>query len=1160
VNASKLIRVLLALLAAVLFQVSVASTTITGNVSIQGPAAPTGPIAGAYVMVSRPNFPTQVLASAKTDSSGNYSITGLPAGRYRVEFSKTGFDDGIMQSHHFRDGVTEQLNASLVPLLSGVEVPNADEKQEVQFTISNPNSFPVSYEWMLPTKGLNGTATATPGTSTLNTVKPPHVEEIELFVDGVQVQPQVPSDVPPPVIIGNLTGSVSNPTGNPLPGVLVNLGAVQGGESATAYTLTDGSFVFHNEPSGFYKLTFTLAGYVALTEVVYLPAGGGQIPPVVLQPINPPPTATVDVTVQNAAGSRAPNVTVAIAYANGVFYTGKTDGTGRVSFFQQPVGVPATITATANDGSGRSASTSSSGFLAGNNSITLTLASISSGSISGTVSGTSNNPLSGVDVVVLGPTNSVVASAMTGANGTYTITGLSAGTYSMTFSLSGYVTGSIGGVGVVSGASTTESISLVTVASTQATVQVNVTDGGSAATGASVSISYSNGTSTATLTTDANGNATFTGQPAGVVGTITAVAGDGTNRSISSSPQAFPAGVTTSVSLALPPVNNAVISGVVKDSTTGLGIPGVQVVVTDSSGNTDGSATTNAAGQYSVGSLGLQTYSVTFSISGYQSATSSASGNTTLNATLIPMDATVNVQVQDTFGNPISGATVLITYVGNEPVSSGTTNANGVVTFTSQLVGVGAVVSVQTSDGRTGSQSGTFAAGSNSANLTVASTVGVVSGVAIDSSTSLPLSNVSVSVVDYNNDTVATTTTNSAGAYVVQDLNPGTYTFTFTINSYQTLSLTVPVTANVASTVNASLTPATSGIQGTVTGSISQSPIPGATLSLTGPASLNTTTDSGGNFSFTGIPAGVYTGTLSSGIFSQSISITANPGQVTTGNLVLDTSSVAGVVTDQNGNDLAGATVVLTGAQFTSSTVTTDSQGNYVVNRESNTGPMTITATFTTSGGQAYTGSEQINVAASPPQNVIPPIVINAASTVAVTVTNGGSPVNGASVTINYQSGSSAGPVTTSGGVATFGSAVLNSPATVSAYYVDSTGTVYTASQSATFSAGANTLALSLSVANAGQSAIVPVYVTDQNGIPLIGAMVTIVYGGGMTSNPLTTDNSGSVQFTSQVTGVGATISVSYIDPFGNAWTSSKSVQSGFVLGQNPEAVVVSVG
>jgi hypothetical protein len=113
-----------------------------------------------------------------------------------------------------------------------------------------------------------------------------------------------------------------------------------------------------------------------------------------------------------------------------------------------------------------------------------------------------------------------------------------------------------------------------------------------------------------------------------------------------------------------------------------------------------------------------------------------------------------------------------------------------------------------------------------------------------------------------------------------------------------------------------------------ITGVLSGPGGAGATVSISGPESLSTTTDSSGNYAFDGLVNGSYTVTPShSGVtFSPtSKNVSINGGGASGVNFtatVTNPMSISGTIT--NG---AGATVNLTGAA--SATVTADSSGNY---------------------------------------------------------------------------------------------------------------------------------------------------------------------------------------------------------------------------------------
>jgi hypothetical protein len=121
--------------------------------------------------------------------------------------------------------------------------------------------------------------------------------------------------------------------------------------------------------------------------------------------------------------------------------------------------------------------------------------------------------------------------------------------------------------------------------------------------------------------------------------------------------------------------------------------------------------------------------------------------------------------------------------------------------------------------------------------------------------------------------------------------------------------------------------PTTYAISGTVSGAVSS----GVTVSLSGAATASTTTDSSGNYSFSGLADGSYAVTPSLAGYSftpASLAVAVSGASVTGRNFTsaaLPTHSVSGAV---SGAVLSGVTITLGGAA--SRTTTTDASGNYV--------------------------------------------------------------------------------------------------------------------------------------------------------------------------------------------------------------------------------------
>jgi hypothetical protein len=151
--------------------------------------------------------------------------------------------------------------------------------------------------------------------------------------------------------------------------------------------------------------------------------------------------------------------------------------------------------------------------------------------------------------------------------------------------------------------------------------------------------------------------------------------------------------------------------------------------------------------------------------------------------------------------------------------------------------------------------------------------------------------------------------------------------------------------------------PATYSISGTITQS-GGGALSGVTVTLSGDATGTTTTDSNGNYSFTGLANGGYTITpsMTGYTFSPtSIGVTVNNADVSgrnftaTATLPPATYSISGTITQSGGGALSGVTVTLSGDA--TGTTATDGSGTYTFSGLSN-GTYTVTPS-----GKGYTYS-----------------------------------------------------------------------------------------------------------------------------------------------------------------------------------------------------------
>ena len=479
------------------------------------------------------------------------------------------------------------------------------------------------------------------------------------------------------------------------------------------------------------------------------------------------------------------------------------------------------------------------------------------GSIGGAVTdnATSPNGLGNVQINVTDATGNNVATGMTQADGTYAFASLIQGTYSLAFTKAGYNDVNITNVTVVAGATTTRNIVMFVVAPPPlASVDVAVSEDSANSPpiiGATVTITYTGGANPAPQTTDGNGLAQFVNQPVNGSGSITVMTNDGSNRtasivftSLASGPNPFAVGIA--------PIPRGSVSGVVTDNNTppvSLGL--VQVSVLDGNSNTIATASTLADGSYSISAIVAGSYNLQFALHNYTTVSVpiviTNGGNSTQNEMLTPLPgtlpATLNLTALDSNGVALAKATVTLSYAGApSPAPSGITDGTGAILFDGSnapglLNGLTVTYTVVANDcfGSTVTQTVTLASdgGPNPVTAVInAAPTGILAGIVGPGG----LSGVLVSVVDANNNTVASATTDGSGNFSISSLETCTYTVNFTPPSaYQNLSVpNVVITAGNITTQSPTLTPLPNPMDATVTITVTSggNPAGGATVTI----------------------------------------------------------------------------------------------------------------------------------------------------------------------------------------------------------------------------------------------------------------------------------------------------------------------------------------
>ena len=473
------------------------------------------------------------------------------------------------------------------------------------------------------------------------------------------------------------------------------------------------------------------------------------------------------------------------------------------------------------------------------------------GAISGTVTATSTG--TGVGRIVVEALRqskdglTLVTSAATQTDGTYSLVGLFPGTYLLRFSAPGYVTVWYPAASAQGGATSVKAVAQ------------EVTKG-----------------------TDVK----ITGEPASISGQV--------------DPGDILTPVTTTVSVrALESASSANGAVGATGSTGGAAAP-------SSNSPVIATVTTDASGHYEIPDLPApNTYEIGFVTPGYQPTTivDKVGGGQQRSEPIVRLRAaTGSISGMVTDGaNPLGGVAVVTTVDGQE-VQTATPTVGTVGAFTVPgLQTPGTYILTFTKD-QYSSQTVAVDLGpgeqKTGLSITLVGGTGTASGTVTDAKGN-GLGGVTVTVGGLTKPVSTTTlTTGSVGSFVIAGLpTPGSYTLTFSLAGYQ--SQTVPVVldgAHPAGTVQLTLTPSVGSISGTVCDLVQAggtcTPDVGATITVTDGKNVRTTTSVNspvsGGYLVSDLPPGAYSVTVSkTGFSSQTALVFAVAGQQVTQDLTL---------------------------------------------------------------------------------------------------------------------------------------------------------------------------------------------------------------------------------------------------------------------------------
>ncbi|HEY5111018.1 MAG TPA: carboxypeptidase regulatory-like domain-containing protein [Acidimicrobiales bacterium] len=815
---------------------------------------------------------------AQTGSDGKYTVSDLAPGNYTVEFYNGCGGGGNYTLQYYNNttaGTPSSASATAVAVATGSSVTGINAVLTAGATISGTvvdSSGAGLYGVCVNANSLDGNSygsasTAQNGAYTVNGLAPGSYSVS--FSSGCGISGNyatqsynstvVVTTASPATGINALfsagtaiSGVVTDSNGTGLKSVCVQALSV-GGSYAFGFTASNGAYTMVVAP-GSYTVSFINCGPGSFASQYYNDTPSGTPTSVGATWLNVTAVtpasginavlaagATISGKVTGSDGVGLANVCVYASTASGSYGTATTgsDGTYTVSGL-----APGTYTLEFSIGCGVSGNyaTQDSGAItvtSSTSSVTGINAVMTAGAtISGTVTDSSNAPLSGICVDALNASGIVVDTATTGSDGTYTMTGLASGSYHVQFS-SGCGSGSYA-TQFYNATSTPDfllstAISVSAIAGSPvpninaemtggATISGTVTNSGGAAAGVCVQASTTSGL-VGTATTGSDGTYTITGlAPGSYTVEFFSCGGGGSYETQywnGSTTDVYVQSDETSlsVSVATPATGinavmggDATISGTV--TTSGAGLSNV-CVMAYSGGLYMGGALTQSDGTYIVNGLAPGSYTVeffncgvgTYSLQWYNATATGTSSSTSATSLSVSVatpatginavmggDATISGTVT-TSGARLPGVCVYATPVGGGPAASTTTATDGTYTVTGLAAGSydvqfkncgsGSYVSQYYSTTSPGSSSSFDATPVAATSASPAIDINVnmapgatMSGIVTDSN-GAPLSNICVKVY-FGGLSVGGASSASKGTYAVNDIPSGSYKVQFT--------------------------------------------------------------------------------------------------------------------------------------------------------------------------------------------------------------------------------------------------------------------------------------------------------------------------------------------------------------------------------------------
>ncbi|WP_226526993.1 carboxypeptidase regulatory-like domain-containing protein [Metabacillus niabensis] len=858
------------------------------------------PVAGANISVQLSTGSGIIIATTVTDSNGNYFVQGLAPENYSVVVTAPNLQSSTLGTT-ITSNVTSTLNFTLLPdpgSISG-QITNAQtgvpiNSANVQVRILDGSGAIVATV-LTDSNGQYVFNQLAPGIYTIVV----SAENFQSNAATIQVLSNQTASgnvalVPNP---GQITGFVFNSVGgSPIIGATVNVINSVGALVTTVLTDQGGGFTVNGLAPDQYTLNVIAQNFQ--NGIIGTFVNSGQVTPVEIALVANPGSIT---------GTVAPiisNTLVQLLDVTNLLIDSVLVGTdGSFSFQNLTPGIY-TVIASAPNYSATPVGASVSANQTTNVSITMTP---NPGSVSGSITDNLGNPITNAAVQVFDLNGILIATGFTSSEGNYTIGNIPSGSFTIVVTAPGYGQVTVG-INVSPGEVLTGIDAVLVANPGSINGQITNQNTGTRIEGAVVSIlDGSSQVPVSVTTTSFFGNYTVSDLAPGSYIVTASKPNFGTNQigAIVISDR------TVTADIGLVP-NPGVINGNVID-TNGDPVTGAEIRVSVLNENQIVVVTllANSDGTYTVPFLTPGTYIVTVSAPNYGSSTISATveSNQSVIVTniLTPNPVTLSVQVITTnTANPIAGATVTVRNSTNITITSGVTDQNGTITFTSLPPGVLNISATALNFGTDTISVIGNPGGILFAQLSLTSDPGNIQGFITNIANGDSIPNAAIQLYDFTNVLVQTTVSNQFGEYMFSGITPGVYTVVANAPNFGPETAGAIINSNETNTLSFALFPNPGIIQGSVRDMVNNAPIAGASIivrefSGTGPIVFSTITDANGFFQTTTLSPKTYVLVASAEDYgTNNVSVNVISDSTTTTEILLtrDPGALQGIVRD----------------------------------------------------------------------------------------------------------------------------------------------------------------------------------------------------------------------------------------------------------------------